>query len=433
LLQNGEEFEFDHLFTIIFEKLEIDIILFFNFVNCVDEYIQIFFTQLYESVYLYKNDRKFDALYFLFPNTDFFIKNENYVVYIANENNNNNNNNNNNSNENKNDPIFNQIFNAQYTSTLFNTMHFNNFLNINYPLKPSNEKIIDFLSNINILKSFIKFSFCLNINHSNMLEFLSEYEQITNIHKLLLTHTNNIQVFCFLNCSKDINYNLNFNNFIKNLISNQHYNLNSKSSYSYQNIKILNLFENSEIEESNDENDNNKIISSRKFEDNFVPNNSLKNIDKFIHLIINFSLKNNINNKINKLKIEFYDVLKIEKINIKNIVENNLNIIKEKNILNNITNNFDDEGFENSKNKNIYHFNKEILTYSWFLNKNQINFIKINIIYCIEKKIKIENKKKLFKIIFDFLFINNKYFYCDNKFHKELSLNQNDFENNFFL
>ena len=82
-LEQGYDLEFDSLFSIVFEKLEIDNITFFSLLNANKNYLKCFFEQLYESVYFYKTNRKFDSLYFLLPNSDFVIKNENCVMFIA--------------------------------------------------------------------------------------------------------------------------------------------------------------------------------------------------------------------------------------------------------------------------------------------------------------------------------------------------------------
>ena len=77
--------DYESLFTIIFEPLEIKTVLFFLMSNHNISSFTDFFSQLYENIYLYKNNRTYDILYFLLPNLDFFIRNESYVVYIVNQ------------------------------------------------------------------------------------------------------------------------------------------------------------------------------------------------------------------------------------------------------------------------------------------------------------------------------------------------------------
>ena len=63
--EKGYDLEFDSLFSIVFEKLEIDNVTFFSLLNANKNYLKCFFEQMYESVYFYKTNRKFDSLYFL--------------------------------------------------------------------------------------------------------------------------------------------------------------------------------------------------------------------------------------------------------------------------------------------------------------------------------------------------------------------------------
>jgi hypothetical protein len=85
-LSQGSKPDFDPLFTVIFEKLEMGVILFFNMTNLDHVYINEFFYQMIESIELYKYNRKFDCLYMLLPNTDFFVKNNVGIFYITNKN-----------------------------------------------------------------------------------------------------------------------------------------------------------------------------------------------------------------------------------------------------------------------------------------------------------------------------------------------------------
>ena len=169
-LEQGCDFEFDSLFTIIFEKLEIDCLTCFSFVNCNKSYMSLFFNQFYESVYFYKTNRKFDALYFLLPNADYFIKNENYVIYLGNK-----------CNDTK---LISKNYKNKFNSIIFNTLYFKQLLDVIYPHSDSNNKIYDFLLKINSC-SFIKLVFKLKINYDDMLEFLSDYDKLIDIHKKL--------------------------------------------------------------------------------------------------------------------------------------------------------------------------------------------------------------------------------------------------------
>ena len=129
-LLNGSKIEFDSLFTIIFEKLEIPILLFFDMTNVDDYYVTDFFFQIIESIELYKYNRKFDCMYFLMPNTDYFIKNGNGLFYLSNKTGNHL------PNYNQ-DDIF-EILN-EYTNAIFLNQEIEKFINCSYPKNISNE------------------------------------------------------------------------------------------------------------------------------------------------------------------------------------------------------------------------------------------------------------------------------------------------------
>ena len=76
----SSKIEYESLFTIIFEPLEIPTALFFLMTNHNQKTINYFFSQLYENIYLNKGNRKFDIMYFLLPNLDFFLRNEGYTI-----------------------------------------------------------------------------------------------------------------------------------------------------------------------------------------------------------------------------------------------------------------------------------------------------------------------------------------------------------------
>lgn len=85
LITQGIKIDFESLFAIIFERLEISIVLFFYMTNVDSQYISDFFSQMIESADLFKYNRKFDCLYFLFANLDYFIKNDSSILYISNK------------------------------------------------------------------------------------------------------------------------------------------------------------------------------------------------------------------------------------------------------------------------------------------------------------------------------------------------------------
>ena len=457
-LEQGCDFEFDSLFTIIFEKLEIDSLTCFSLVNCNKTYLSLFFNQFYESVYFYKTNRKFDALYFLLPNADFFIKNENYVIYMGNK-----------CNDTK---LISKNSKTKFTTIIFNTLYFKQLLDVVYPYSDSNNKIYDFLLKINNF-SFVKFVFKLKLNYDDMLEFLSDYEKIIEVYKKLCDKSDIIYLFCHLDPIENININQNFANFLKNLIVNMD---NSIFPNSQLNIKLINkVCEVKKLERKNSDEENNekKHIKSRNI---FKKNNKLniieeesesinfmtmKNVnklsinikynlnqlDKLIQMLLNLSFSLN-DKKKKKLLIQYIEITNIQKPSLKNIIQKDLNIFKsEKNKPINITNNLDDEGLEteNMKMKTIYTYSKETLLYQYFVSKNEIYKIKITIIFSINKLTKglnisnvtnLKDKKKIIQFytnLFEFLFYKkNKYFYCEMKYSAGLTASQIDFEKNLY-
>ena len=442
------DYDFDTLYTVIFEKLEISNITCFSFMNCNEIYINIFLNQLYESVYFYRSNRYFDCLYFLFPNGDSFVKNENYVIYFGNL-------------------IDNQRNNKYYIST-FNSFYFKDFLNIKYSHSNSNDKIILFISNLKYI-SFIKYVINLNLNYNDLLLFLSDYENINNIHKLLTNKSKKIQIYCFLEPILYININQNFINFIKNIITNIE---NSIFENTIHEIKIINMICKLKIEVKKKENNKEYYIDNKLFKSRNVfksPNAlseieevtetintintittkislnekyNLIQIDKLIQMLINISFAKNKNKK-RELTIEYIEIKSIQKPSKNNLIQNNiLKIKKEKNNFN-ISNNFDDEGVENenSKNKTLFNYSIETINYKWFVEFEECNKIKITIIFCIVRELSKFNLFKndkidikfVFQILFDFIFYKkNKYFYCNMNIKRDLNITQKEFENNLY-
>lgn len=81
---HGIKIDFESLFVILFEKLEINIIFFLDMTKVDSQYITEFFSQMTENADLFNYNRKFDCLYFLFPNADYFIKNNFSIFYMSN-------------------------------------------------------------------------------------------------------------------------------------------------------------------------------------------------------------------------------------------------------------------------------------------------------------------------------------------------------------
>ena len=73
--------EYDTLLTVALEKLEIETIIYFDFTNTDNVYSDNFFSQLIDSIDMYKYNRKFDNLYFLLSNIDYIVKYEGFLMY----------------------------------------------------------------------------------------------------------------------------------------------------------------------------------------------------------------------------------------------------------------------------------------------------------------------------------------------------------------
>jgi len=83
--KKDEEVDFDPLFMIILEKYEMKIIHYFDLSLLNIDNIQEFYFQLINSVDSSRINRKFDALYFLLPNAEYFCKIDFSIIYIMNE------------------------------------------------------------------------------------------------------------------------------------------------------------------------------------------------------------------------------------------------------------------------------------------------------------------------------------------------------------
>jgi hypothetical protein len=161
-LLQGSKPDFDPLLTIVLEKLEMGVLLYFNMTNLQVDYIHEFFTQMIESIDMYRYNRKFDCLYFLLPNTDYFVKNGTAVYYISNKNNG---------------------FNVRdkYLSKIFSTNLFENLVDCRYPKMEVNNFFYHFVeSNTPVL---IKIMLNFDFTNFEKFEFNNE-EQINELVSL---------------------------------------------------------------------------------------------------------------------------------------------------------------------------------------------------------------------------------------------------------
>lgn len=196
-IMQGSKIEFDSLFTIIFEKLEIPTLIFFDMTNTDCEYVSDFFTQVTESVELYKYNRKFDCMYFLFPNTDYFLKNENSLVYMSNKDfkakanfiN---------FNSFNSDEMF-EITN-EFTDAVFLNSQIEKFINCSYPKNISNLKFLNFLKEIKPSYSKMLISFDLNCGFDSLESANADnFEKI----KILLNTSEANSIVIFFNVNLD--------------------------------------------------------------------------------------------------------------------------------------------------------------------------------------------------------------------------------------
>ena len=181
----SSKIEYESLFTIIFEPLEIPTALFFLMTNHNQKTINYFFSQLYENIYLNKGNRKFDIMYFLLPNLDFFLRNEGYTIYIVNQ-------------SNQFDESLDMLnnytikYSNQYTESIYCSLYFKEMLNVNYNKnnKYGNSIINSFLKNI-IEPSFVQSVYKFDTNIISQFEyFVIEYERDIEIINLLINISN---------------------------------------------------------------------------------------------------------------------------------------------------------------------------------------------------------------------------------------------------
>ena len=444
IFDEDNDLEFDSIFTVIFEKLEIKNILCFYLVNCEMEYLQAFFEQLYENVYLYKDSRNYESLYFLLPNKDYFIKNENYILYLRNKE----------EIYDKANYYFVNSFKTAYNEILFNTNYFNKFINIKSLLNYSSIKINTFLKNIPD-PLFIKYIAELNLDDEDKLNFINQQKNFCDFHNLLCSKVFNIQIIFFIKKALNNDNIHNLTNLIKFIIINFN---NSQNNNFLHLIKIIYIGNNTSknnisigINNDNKIEENKEVIPIKKDENCFIL------LDKFIQMLLNISFTKE-KYKCRKLIIDYY--------NINNITIKDEEMKKTKKKIETLSinhedifiNNLDEEGIENSeiKENTIYTFNKEKLTYEWFIKGSYLKKLKVNILYILDtylyshnvfsnklnknkKKIRsylnkdITNKIK--KNIFSFIFPDksNKYYY--SKYTEQINLknNKENFEKLIYL
>ena len=196
LLEAGTKIEFEYLFTVLFEKIEIGMLLYIDCSNNQYIYIRELILQMYQNAALYKFNRKFDCMYFLLPNTDYVIKNSCTISYLICKGE---------SEIEKGNEIFNVIFKVKNVKK---------FLMSNAEITESNKLYDEFVSKIKPVHS-------LNVLYVNFALEESDFFIRNEIQfKLLETHIQNqrVKIFYFF-LDKNFSFNKNFEIFIRKMLS----------------------------------------------------------------------------------------------------------------------------------------------------------------------------------------------------------------------
>ena len=337
-LKSGSKIDFDGLFTIAFEKMEIFIMLYIDVTNCHIEYVNEFMKQLCENSILYRSGRKFDCIYILLPNTDYIVKNSQTVSFITT----------------RNDYNLNNIENGSLYD-LLNFDSFTNFLKSKYPPTSSNNQFSKFIKKVKPRSTstalYIDFNFEIaDFPNENLYQFIS-------IEVLMAESCENI-FYIYIN--GDFSYNPNFDLFINKILSSFEQAMEKfKEKGVFVKVKIL-------------------LVYSNEVKKNNRPNN-----------IFSFPITNNINNKNNKIT-ESEDGFKLKPLEM-NVHKLICQKLKKKNedISNNTKLIFEFYEIIDDTNKKEPKKNKcrkSILTYQFTKIKNEINPDYLNLMYALAKK-----------------------------------------------
>ena len=306
-LKSGSKIDFDGLFTIAFEKMEIFIMLYIDVTNCHIEYVNEFMKQLCENSILYRSGRKFDCIYVLLPNTDYIVKNSQMVSFITT----------------RSDYNLTQSENSSLYD-LLNFDSFTNFLKCKYPPTSSNNQFAKFIKKVKPRSTssaiYIDFNFEIaDFPNENLYQFISLE---------ILTSESAENIF-YVYINGDFNYNPNFDLFINKIYSCFEQALDKfKDKGVYLKIKILlvnsneskkinRLFGNNIFSFSNS-NSNNNINKTTNGENTF----KLKEVEMKVHKLICQKLKKkneHISNN-TKLIFEFNEIM--DDVNKKEIKKN---------------------------------------------------------------------------------------------------------------
>ena len=295
-LKSGSKIDFDGLFTIAFEKMEIFILLYIDVTNCHIEYVNEFMKLLCENTILYRSGRKFDCIYILLPNTDYIAKNSQMVSFITTRNDYN-------------------IKDAENSSLyeLLNFDSFINFLKCKYPPTSSNNQFAKFIKKVKPRSTstalYIDFNFEIaDFPNENLYQFISIE---------ILTSESAENIF-YIYINEDFEYNPNFDLFINKILSSFEQAMEKfKDKGVFLKIKIL-------LVNSMETKKNNRFLTNNlfPFSNNKINNNNktpeggnnfkLKNVENNVHKLICQKLKKKNDEDISfntKLIIEFYEIM----------------------------------------------------------------------------------------------------------------------------
>lgn len=298
-LKSGSKIDFDGLFTIAFERMEILIMLFIDVTNCHPEYVNEFIKQLCENSILYKSGRKFDCIYILLPNTDYIIKNSQTVSFLTT----------------RNDYILSEEENCLFD--LFNIDSFLNFLKCKYPFTSSNNQYMKFVQKVKPISC----STALYINFDlEISEFPNEnlYQFIT-IETLTSCSPENV-FYIYIN--PNFSYNENFDLFVNKVISSfDNATEKYKDKGAYLKIKII-LVSSMIVEKNILNNGYKKIDGSDISETDNNEEFKLKKVENRMHELLfkKFNKKTDNVPYGSELILEFYEIPDDD--NKKNIKEN---------------------------------------------------------------------------------------------------------------
>ena len=369
----SSKIEYESLFTIIFEPLEIPTALFFLMTNHNQKTINYFFSQLYENIYLNKGNRKFDIMYFLLPNLDFFLRNEGYTIYIVNQ-------------SNQFDESLDMLnnytikYSNQYTESIYCSLYFKEMLNVNYNKnnKYGNSIINSFLKNI-IEPSFVQSVYKFDTNIISQFEyFVIEYERDIEIINLLINISNvNIIIIRLDNFSQNAQKIDGIVQMVKKLLL-----MHDKAKFN-KSVLII------------------RLLCLEKFEKNEKEKLSMK-LNELILELINESFIFSSRERLRKNIIECFYYYKDEEIDGEknNIIENDELNTSHENL--------------NAKMGTNVAYKKEKIFCTYFLGQKQIYKMKKYIYNILRGKVK---DKKSFANLFSILF-DKKYYLINFSTHQ---------------